>query len=213
MKRSFAKLKTNKRGQSFVELMLVALILALLLAGVVEFGFLLNNYLHVLDGGREAARFSANADPFDALGGNDQRFYVNTVIRALQAMSPVELAGNNGDDIVISVFSVAGTSIVRFPNSNGWSLCANYGVFDSSHLTAADWVSCTVHASSMSTDEVGALLASSAPPSGILVVEIYYNYPQVLKLPLFADFLDPIPVYTYSVMPLSAAEPTPTPRP
>jgi len=32
------------------------LILALLLTGMVEFGFLLNNYLHVLDGSREAAR-------------------------------------------------------------------------------------------------------------------------------------------------------------
>jgi hypothetical protein len=53
----------------------------------------------------------------------------------------------------------------------------------------------------------------TAPPSGLVIVEIFYNYQQVLGLPLFADFLNPIPVYTYSAMPLSSAEPTPTPRP
>lgn len=210
----------NKRGQSFVELMLVALVLALLLAGVVEFGFLLNNYLHVLDGGREAARLSANSVAINNDGSNEQKFYINTIIQALRVMSPVELVGNNGDDIVVSVFSISGTSVVRFPNNNGWSLCANYAdqLFYFPQVTTdvldrTEWNSCTVHASAVTTAKVQSLLDAAAPPSGILVVEIYYNYPQVLGLPLFADFLNPIPVYVHSAMPLSSAEPTPTPMP
>jgi TadE-like protein len=220
MKRFFARMRTNKRGQSFVELMLVALILALLLAGVVEFGFLLNNYLHVLDGGREAARYSANSVAIADNGASIQDFYINTVIQALRVMSPVELVGNNGDDIVISVFSIAGSSVIRFPDSNGWSLCANYAdqLFYPPYQTVAaldtaNWDSCTVRATEFTLSDVQSLLDAAAPPSGVLIVEIYYNYPQILGLPIFSVFLNPIPVYTYSVMPLSSAEPTPTPRP
>ncbi len=60
-KRSILRIPTNSKGQSFVELMLILLILMMLLAGVVEYGFLLNNYLHVVDGAREAARYSNSA--------------------------------------------------------------------------------------------------------------------------------------------------------
>jgi hypothetical protein len=220
MKRLFTRIKTNKRGQSFVELMLVALILAFLLAGVVEFGFLLNNYLHVLDGAREAARFSANSVAINDQGASIQEFYISTTIQTLRVTSPVELVGNNQDDIVISVFSVAGTSITRFPDNDGWSLCANYGdqLFYPPYqsvaaLDATDWNSCTIRSSAFSVTDVQSLMDAAAPPSGILIVEVFYNYPQILGLPVFSDFLNPIPVYTYSVMPLSSAEPTPTPRP
>jgi hypothetical protein len=184
----------NKSGQSFVELMLILLVLALILAGVVEFGFLMNNYLHVLDGAREAARFSANSVAIDADGNSIPSFYQNTATQAENVMRPVVLDSARGDDIIVSVFSVAGENILRFPDALGWSRFGN-------------------HISSFTTAEILALMDPLAPPSGLLVVEIFYNYPQVLELPLFADFLNPIPVYTYSVMPLSSAEPTPTPRP
>jgi hypothetical protein len=53
---------------------------------------------------------------------------------------------------------------------------------------------------------------TSAPGSGVLLVEIYYNYPQMLKLPVFEQVIpDPIPVYTYTIMPIFSAEPTATP--
>jgi hypothetical protein len=210
----------KNHGQSFVELMLVALVLALLLAGVVEFGFLLNNYLHVLDGARESARFSANSVAIDDDGNSIQEFYISTAIQAMRVISPIELIGNNQDDIVVSVFSVAGGSIARFPDSDGWSLCANYGdqFFYPPYRSVAaldpiNWVGCSVHASEFTNGEVQTMLNASAPPSGILVVEVFYNYAQVLGLPIFSDFLNPIPVYTYSIMPISSAEPTPTPRP
>ena len=61
-------MRRQPRGQSFVELMLVMTFLALLLAGMVEFGFMLNKYLHVLDGAREAARISNTDFAFIQVG-------------------------------------------------------------------------------------------------------------------------------------------------
>jgi hypothetical protein len=193
-KRSIKRSDKNKRGQSFVELSLVLLVLAMILAGVVEFGFLMNNYLHVLDGAREGARFSANSVALNDDGTSILSFYENTATQVENVMRPVLLDSTAGDDVVISVFSIAGLNVARFPDSDGWSKYGN-------------------HTSNFTTPEVVAMLDSLAPPSGLLIVEVFYNYPQVLDLPLFSDFLNPIPVYTYSVMPLSSAEPTPTPRP
>jgi hypothetical protein len=52
-------------------------------------------------------------------------------------------------------------------------------------------------------------------------VEIYYNYPQLLKLLSNNGFMgvtysilpDPVPLYVYTIMPISAAEPTQVPTP
>jgi hypothetical protein len=222
------KIKGKKRGQSFVELMIVTLILALLLAGVVEFGFLLNTYLKVIDGAREAARFSSSSVAFYSNGTSIDAFYYNTSVEAARVMSPLTLDPANGDDIVISVLSVAGSSVVRFPSPTGWSLCQHYAGFTSSFtsvgkpvpssLSGSGWNSCSTHLTHFSTSDLMSRLDTTAPPSGVLVVEIFYSYPQILKLPIFtnSDFSiipDPIPVYAYTIMPISSAEPTPTPRP
>ena len=78
-----------------------------------------------------------------------------------------------------------------------------------SNLSRKDWPTLT---------DIRARLVSDAPNAGVLLVEIYYNYPQLLKLPVFSNssFLgvrfslipDPIPVYVYTIMPISSAEPT-----
>lgn len=199
--------------------MLVILILALMLSGVVEFGYLLNSYLKVLDGAREGARFSSNSVAFgiDTHGNtvSYQDFYINTAIETMRVMSPIILNGNRGDDIVVSVFSVVGSDIQRWPDgfANGWSLCINQSDhlldFDLNH---ADWSSCTAHNSHFTTGQILGLMDVNTPASGVLLVEVYYNYPQILKLPVFEQVIpDPILVYTYSVMPISSAEPTPTP--
>lgn len=218
IKRFFSRIRTKKHGQSFVELMLITLILALMLAGVVEFGYLLNSYLKVLDGTREGARYANmgiafEIDPDTGLYVSRQDFYINTAIQTMRVMSPIVLNGNRGDDIVISVFSVAGSSIVRWPidRPNGWNACDNRGDL-TSDLNLDNWSSCIGQPSHFTSSQILALIDPLAPASGILLVEVYYNYPQILKLPVFAQVIpDPIPVYTYSVMPLSSAEPTPTP--
>jgi hypothetical protein len=216
LKKISSHFRNTRRGQSFVELMLVTLILALILAGVVEFGYLLNSYLKVLDAAREGARFSNSSVAFDPSSGvSYQTFYANTAIEVMRVMNPITLVGNRGDDVVISVFSVAGSDIQRWPDGyvSGWSLCNNYSDPSfASDLDPANWNACSPHPSHFTTSQILALMNSDAPSTGVLLVEVYYNYPQILKLPVFSQVIpDPIPVYTYSVMPLSSAEPTPTP--
>jgi hypothetical protein len=239
MRRFVFRIRGDPRGQSFVELALVLLILALLLAGVVEFGFLMNSYLHVLDGAREGARYSSSstAFKFSPEGAiTDQyvpEFYYITAWKAAQTMSPIQLDPANGDDILVSVFSVTRSSAaVRFPLGapNGWSLCAHHADFedylaDPNDDGATDdaisipdavggpgWGSCTAGASHFSVSDIADRLTPGAPETGVLLVEILYKYPQLLKLPVLTSVVpDPIPLYVYSMMPNSAAEPTPTP--
>jgi hypothetical protein len=222
IKKNFSSFRIKNHGQSFVELMLVTLILALMLSGVVEFGYLLNSYLKILDGTREGARFSNmglafEIDPDTGLYVSRQDFYVYTAIQTMRVMSPVALNGNRGDDIVISVFTVSGSNIVRWPYgyAGGWNLCENrLDPLIQGDITPENWDSCTPKSSNFSTAKVLSLMDVNAPGAGVLLVEVYYNYPQILKLPIFSQAIpDPIPVYTYSVMPLSSAEPTPTPKP
>ncbi|HVM73052.1 MAG TPA: TadE family protein [Anaerolineales bacterium] len=278
------RFRRQPRGQSFVELMFVMLFLALLLSGMVEFGFLLNNYLHVLDGTREAARYSSSSTPFNSSGVSITGWYVAPFFyqaagKAAQTMDPVWLNPTNPDDIVISVFSLDGNVATRFPSGDpdGWSLCAHYnqdadaaaenalgdptinGIKQNNieasefqndghnscvgqvysgfaayfpclanptasvpaQLPVATWgAGCTVRTSQFTAaslksviDSTGtALHTTITTKTGVVVVEIYYNYPQLLKLPVLTAFLaDPVPLYLYSVMPLWAAQPTQVP--
>ena len=54
----------KSKGQSLVEFAIAFPIVIMLFAGVVEFGFILNYYLSLLDATRESARYSSNLDPF-----------------------------------------------------------------------------------------------------------------------------------------------------
>jgi hypothetical protein len=72
----------------------------------------------------------------------------------------------------------------------------------------------TGQVSKISDGDVTQHLDSAAPNTGILLVEIFYNYFQLLKLPFLTYVVaDPIPVHAYAFMPLAAAESTPTPSP
>jgi len=237
----FPRAHRKSRGQSFVELMLVTLVLALVLAGVVEYGFLLNNYLHVLDGSREAARVSNNGVAFDPVTHQIiPTFYFFTAVQAANTMTPIKLDPAKGDDIIISVYSVGyntGTMTIDEYPDNGWNLCGNYGDLVDWYWTHSspqppdplqsvppaladeNWSSCPtpLHTSHFNTGAIQNYFPSSAGPNtGVLVVEIFYNYPQTLKLPVFSNIIpDPIPTYVYTIMPISSAEPTlvPTPGP
>ena len=229
IKQFLKKSDRSRRGQSFVELLLVLVILMMMLAGVVEYGFLINSYIHVLDGTREAARTYNSYKAFDPdTQVKIDTFYFFTAEQAATTMTPVVLNPDAGDDIIISVISLRGTNITRHPYSTGWSLCGNYAAYlqyyrDQSttpleQLSAEGWKHCSANDSRLTNADITARAGVNAMQSGLLVVEIIYHYSQVLKLPFFsgAEFLgtkyslipDPIPLYLYSIMPMSSAEPT-----
>lgn len=231
-------------------------LLLIMLSGLIEFGFFLNEYLTIQDAIRNAARFSSDSDynitdissvcdgnpaadtfPRQLCCRETVNIYRQTAcltnneitsaapdISLLCLDDPLPAPGepcrygivnpNNGeagnrDDIVISVFSVlhpdSGTaSAVRFPiesGESGWSYAQaspEYGIRNQN--------------SSFSTTEFVNRLGNDAPSTGFLLVEIFYNYDQKLKLPWITAFVpDPILLHNFAIMPLVSAEPTPTP--
>lgn len=206
-----SKLKPRNKGQSFVELAIVFLTIFGLFVGMVEFGNVLNQYIGLVDGAREGARLAANLDPFltGTINPNITGFYqrIDEQIEGIPpdafgngkvsgALDPLQLDPNNdhtsdnptylGDDIVISVYSVNDDGTIQAYSP--WSKYNN----QTPHVDQA----------AIQTQ----LNAHPAPGTGIVVVEIFYHYNQILQMIPY-----PINVHAYAIMPLTAAEPTPTP--
>jgi len=202
-------------GQSLVEFTLLLPILLIMISGLIELGLMLNVYLDLIDAAREAARWAADADPIrDPITGvytplNNQ-FYMDAQTLTKEALKSssdsridwlpphddcdLDMAGNN--DIVISAFgAMDGAVTARFPAAwpNGMPLCG--------HRTS-EWT----------TAEIQARLDPLAPTTGLVLVEIFYDYHMLLGLPWITAFVgDPVTLHAYSIMPNVNVEPTPTP--
>jgi Flp pilus assembly protein TadG len=214
------RVKSNRkksRGQSIVEFMVLLPILLMMLSGLIEFGFMLNYYLDVIDAAREAARFAANDDPVhnDATGAYQDpncQFYLRTQTVAEQSLnlgSGGQITLNpSSDDIIISAYSVLGTNVDnRYPVNTsgcpGLNILAGEVSRYANHTTGLD-----------TAGDIEAKLNSTAPNTGMVSVEIYYNYHMVLGLPWIRAFVpDPVTLWAYSIMPNVNVEPTPTPAP
>ena len=196
------------RGQSLIELALLFPVLLIVLSGLMEFGFLLNDYLSLMDAARNGARFSSDSDYTSADSEHDctitQDFFRQTACAVNQELSReqpnIAVDTTEHDDIVISVFSVdKGSGIVnRYPaafGEDGWSF-------------ALDSTGTRERSSKFSNAEVNGRLDPGAPSTGLLLVEIYYSYEQKLALPWIRAFLDdPLILHAYTFMPLVSAEP------
>ena len=212
-------------GQSFVEIALLFPVLLIILSGLVEYGFVLNQYLNLLDGAREAARFASDGDPFrrqpsntncsTVLGPVTDDFYNQAACLAMQVARPLVFDPAT-DDVVISAFAVdSGQVTNRYPvtpndppspgvpsteTTGEWHMYGYGGLCD------PDSSSC--HPSRYSETEIESRLSGSAPNTGIILVEVFYDYDQILKLPWITAFVpDPMRLHAYSIMPLVAAEP------
>jgi len=201
--------RSRARAQSLVEIAIALPVLLILLSGMIELGFMLNYYLSLLDCTREAARLWSNGDPFlrdddrNPVGDDLVGYYQKVAGTVLYSLQPVNAQDTSrkimldpaSDDVVVSVFSVDGTHVVRFPSSMG----GEYHWFNN-------------QPSAFSDAEIISRLIGEAPETGILLVEIYYAYHQVLALPWITIVIpNPTTLHAYTMMPLSAAEPTPIP--
>jgi len=233
--------KRRLNGQSIVEMAMMAPILILIISGVVEMGFMFSNYLAGSDAARNAARFSSDSDftrrdsrP-DCTGANQTMdFYRQTACLAvaeLAAESPTItlcLPGSPADrhcprpydqmdDVIVTVFAVtreitwatrADWPMSRFPDGTGemgWSFAVDRAGGDQSAARTG------MHASNFTTEQIRAKLDLVDINSGFVLVELNYNYFQILALPWFTPFVpDPQWLKLYSIWPLSSAEPTST---
>jgi Flp pilus assembly protein TadG len=192
------KAARKSRGQSLVEFAIAFPIIILLFSGLIEFGFILNYYLSLLDATREAARFYSNLDPFNEDGSDKMSFYQDTAAWVIGSLQPQDVndtsrkitLDSSTDDVIVSVFSVSGTTVTRYPTAGDFRWFGN-------------------RTSGISNAYIQSQVISDAPPAGILLVEVYYAYHQTLALPWLRPFLpDPVILHAYTMMPLSAAEPT-----
>jgi len=189
--------KHKSKGQSLVELTLALPVLLILLSGLVEFGFMLNYYLTLLDATREAARFYSNLDPFNADLTDNMSFYDGAAAMAKDQLEPRTVNDTSrkimldhaADDVIVTVYSVSGNNVVTHPTTGAYHMFNN----QTSSFTAATLQN---------------QLVAGAPCAGILVVEVAYNYHQVLALPWLTPFVpNPVLLHAYTVMPVQAAEP------
>ena len=193
--------KGSHKAQSLVEIALTLPLLLMLLSGLVEFGFMLNYYLSLVDSTREVARVYSNFDPIE----NVSTFYPGAVDGIILSLEPrlvtdtsrkIVFDAAEGDDIIISAYSVSGGTATLLPSTSG-----------------AEYHWSNNQSSKLNTSEVNSRLIATAPNTGLLVIEVFYSYDQVLGLPWLAMIPDPTILYAYTVMPLSSAEPTATPSP
>lgn len=227
MKQRLSFLKNNRKnkGQSLVELSLILIIVLIMLAGAVEFGNLLNQYTTLVDGARAGARFASNDEPFVRVASGtcpvpfclsmDYFHHADVIVEGAEAgrnpsppaidrdkgaLSPIRLNPSEGDDVVISVFSIHNGTVLRFPASEGgWSYYRSLGLGYSGQQ------------SKFTSGAMEARLNGLAPDSGMVLVEIYYHYHQILGFWRIIGIPDPILVHTYAIMPVQSAEPTPMP--
>ncbi len=205
-------LRNHPKAQSLTEFAILLPLLAMMLSGLIEFGIMLNYYLDIIDAARESARFAADVDPIRDSSGNplDPNPLIYDLIKTEAKQSlyfasdgridwrdPAACGVEIQGDIVVSAFSVLGDTIdKRYPSGtgdNGLSMCGT-------------------EVSNMSTADINSILSGAAiPNSGLVLVEIYYDYYMVLGLPWIRAFVpDPVTLHAYGIMPNVHVEPTPT---
>ena len=190
-----------------MEMTVILGILFLLVMGVAEFGYLLNQYITLVDGTREGARFgsSGKIDPYirTTLPHTQNTAFpeaIDCIIEGSHGYCPPGTISNGAlepivlnpatDDIVITFYRVANGQIEA--TFGPWH---RYNSGRTARVTTAD---------------VQRSIGSSTLNSGVLVVEIFYSHGQLTKFPIFTSVIpDPIDVHTYTIMPLPLAKPTP----
>lgn len=212
MQRLVSRVKRS-RGQGLIETALLFPVLLIVLSGMVEFGFLLNEYLALQDASRNAARFASDGlyyvSDMNKNCSTTQDFYRQTACLVNQELAQerpqVQInVGNGVDDIIVSAFSVAqGVGVIaRHPDGvdeYGWSM-------------AVDQAGTRNQVSRLTSADITARLTSTAPSTGLVSVEVFHGYEQKLNLPWISAFLpDPLVLHNYAIMPLVSAEPEPAP--
>ncbi len=194
-------------GQSLIEVAIAFPILIMLFTGVVEFGFILNFYLSLLDATRDAARLYSGGDPFLADGVTDnQDFYYQAAYMVERTLDPVIddptyrgrriLLNPARDDVIVTVYGAQGSNVILWRDAGPYHLFPTPG-----HSTGN-------YPSIFTAQNILDNRIANAPNAGVLVVEVHYNYRHVLNLPWMTLWLpNPLHLQAYTIMPIRAGEP------
>lgn len=215
----FLNQKHKSKGQSLMEMTLVVGVLMILAMGAVEFGYLLNQYINLVDGTREGARYASNQDPYAVEDSEGNITYDYTKINDNFFPNIIEVVDNNSSEQQTDENLYRGAISPLILNSTTDELMVYFLSIRENQNFEVSKIECQFDCVKHGKDEalvnakhdfITESLDINAPNTGIVVVEIFYAYNQLLSLPIFTAFVpDPIQVHAYSIMPLSAAEPTP----
>ncbi len=220
-----------------VELALLFPLLLILLSGVVEFGFILNQYLTIMDAARNAARFASDGLYYQWDTSNNctvtRHFYRQTACLVNQELSmeypdvvmidpdlpdprPADYVDPNPNNNYLDPSRGDDIVISVFSFTSGSGITDRHpGGDEDGWSYAIDRDQPSDKVSEFSSSDVSALMsAPNAPNTGYVLVEIFYNYDHRLGLPWITAVVDnPLLIHTYAFMPLTSAEPTATPMP
>jgi hypothetical protein len=169
---------------------------------VVEFGFILNTYLSLLDATRDSARKWSGDDPFLSDGVTDDiTFYQETAKEVQRILDPLMddssyvgrriILDPTLDDVIVTVYGSNSSGTVLWRDLGPYHLFAN-GKYQSIFTVAS----------------IQATRVTGAPRAGSLLVEIHYNYHHILRLPWLTAWLpNPLHLQAYTIMPIRAGEP------
>ncbi len=215
--------RRKSRGQSLVEMAIALPAILVLFSGLIEMGFMLNYYLSLLDATRNAARDYAGPSPFDEANSYVDRpgFYFDSSMATgagwdvLNQLNPLQTTDNTRkvilnpatDDVIVTVYSVVwktgNHTIQTFPQDGAFSgaVGGRYYLYgnalpNGSHGNQASFTQTTLESQ----------LIEDSPCQGLVVVEVIYQYHQILNLPWMFWLGSPI-LHAYSVMPNQSAEP------
>jgi hypothetical protein len=212
---------------------LIVPLVLLVLAGLVEVAFFMFSYLNAVDLTREAARFTSTRDyrqmevtnpsglPKSACVDDKLHFYYDAACFFIDPdLNPyIPITNTEFSDVTISVFTVLSNTVSdRWPDvgTPGVSTDNVWSLFNDNWKKDCDGN--TIHsAPTFSNADVEQIIRAnpSAPKNkGIVLIEVFYCYHQVLNLPILSQFIpSPFRVHTYTIMPAPEAIPTPTPIP
>jgi hypothetical protein len=211
------KPRRKSRAQSMVEFAVLLPVLLILFSGMLEFGFVLNTYLSLIDATRQTARVYSTKSPFELETQPDGSikklenpdFYLpvaEDVIATLNSNSYKILVDPDLDDVLISVVGVDSTTtpgtikIIRHPYPDTPN--SYYSRFNNGNV------------SRYLDSDISDLMVkdgSTALNAGLLIIEMYYSYEGTLKLPwvtMFASDADPMMLYSSSIMPMGPVKPS-----
>lgn len=214
----------KSRGQSLVEVAIAFPVLIVMLGGVIEFGFILNYYLSLLDATRESARYWSGDDPFChevtpscpvADGSDDADFYYQTAVMVRKQLDPslgyANPADYHGrrivldpavDDVIVSVYGAEDNTAIL------WRASGAYHLFPTAGHVSGNYPSIFTEQIIKNSRVVDPVSGEYAPNAGLLVVELHYNYHHVLGLPWLTAWLpNPLHLRAYTIMPIRSGEP------
>ncbi len=100
--------------------------------------------------------------------------------------------------------------LVEDTTDSGWSFMEDGGLFN--YNNGNPNITTGGMCSAISKAQVESMLLTTAPSTGLVLIEVFYNHYQFMHLPVFGDVVpNPLPMHTYAFFPLVSAEPTATP--